>query len=241
MQVPVYVTTAAGLETFTITSNAAVVNFELQTESEPLLLEIDPEFDLFRLLDPRETAPSIGQIFGEQDILALLPSAASAETQAAYRELAESWQSDAHGIDIRLDTELEELPADRAAWFFGAENLWVPRLFGGEDAQELELGDDQFVAAGQPIPFAGHSAVIVRRHPGNQGKAIGLINVESRRGLRRRIVETAALRKVFVPWFRGCRADQYSQRRVGGHRFAVAGRSEVTVCTRHGARRRGIA
>ena len=31
----------------------------------PLSLHVDPMFDLFRLLDPRETPASIGQIFGE--------------------------------------------------------------------------------------------------------------------------------------------------------------------------------
>ena len=129
----------------------------MQTEAEPWLLEVDPEFDLFRLLDPRETAPSIGQIFGEQDILAVLPSAASAKTQAAYRELAESWQSDAHGIDIRLDTELEELPADKAAWFFGADNLWAQRLFGGEDAQDRPSAPEEAVgetADEEPAEYA---------------------------------------------------------------------------------------
>jgi hypothetical protein len=50
-------------------------------------------------LDPRETAPSIGQLFGEPRVLAVLPAAAPAARVKAYRELALGWKSDAHQVE----------------------------------------------------------------------------------------------------------------------------------------------
>ena len=57
-------------------------DFTLKSADKPLALYVDPRFDVFRRLDPRETPPSIGQIFGEPAILALLPSGGSPEERA---------------------------------------------------------------------------------------------------------------------------------------------------------------
>ncbi len=178
LNLPIYVTTVEGLQVFSVALSGRKTSLRLDTQAQPLLLEADPEFDIFRLLDPRETAPSIGQIFGEPEILAVLPATASPEKLQAYRELAESWRSEAHDIEVLLDTELGELPENQAAWFFGAENRLAPALFGADDSIDLELGADTIVAAGQAIPLEEHSAVLVRRHPANPAKAIGWITVD---------------------------------------------------------------
>jgi hypothetical protein len=178
MLVPVYVTTVAGLQISTVPVDSERDAFMLELAEQPLLLEVDPEFDLFRLLDPRETAPSIGQIFGESQIFAVLPATASPAKLQAYRELAQSWQSDVHNIEIVLDTEFGELPNNAAAWFFGAENRLAPRFFGVDSTIDLELDADSLIAAGEEIPLEGHSAVVVRRHPENDAKAIGWITVD---------------------------------------------------------------
>ena len=96
--------------------------FSIAAEGRPLALSVDPYFDVFRRLDPRETPPSIGQIFGEPAILAVLPSDAGEAAIAAYRGLLKGWQSDAHRITVVLDSDVKALPADRAAWIIGRTN-----------------------------------------------------------------------------------------------------------------------
>ena len=68
---------------------------------------------------------------------------------------------------------MAELPKDRAVWLLGRTNALAAKLFasGGDytlDAQKLAVDRES-------MPLAGHSAVIVRRHPGNLEKAIGWI------------------------------------------------------------------
>ena len=104
--------------------------FSLEVSDTPLSLHVDPDFDLFRLLDPRETPASIGQIFGEPKILAVIPAAADAERQARYRQLLQKWVSDAHAIDVVLDSELTEIPADRCVWILGHDNRYRGRIDG---------------------------------------------------------------------------------------------------------------
>ncbi|MDJ0926920.1 MAG: M1 family aminopeptidase, partial [Gammaproteobacteria bacterium] len=112
LEIPVAITTTNGTALELIITGDASTRFEFTTRNPPMLLSIDPQFDVFRLLDARETAPSIGQVFGEPDIVAVLPSAASPERLDAWRGLVEVWSSPAQAIDIVMDDEISELPAD---------------------------------------------------------------------------------------------------------------------------------
>jgi hypothetical protein len=176
LDVPVVVQTARGASRHKVTLDAAQAPFALRVPGEPLALQVDPDYDVFRRLDPRETAPSIGQVFGEPRVLAVLPSSAAPQRQKAYRELALGWKSDAHAVDVVLDGELRELPADKAVWLYGRENRFAGQLFGGNPVVSPSAAT--MSADGETMPVAGHSFVIVGRHPKNLEKAVGWISVE---------------------------------------------------------------
>jgi hypothetical protein len=152
--------------------------FSLSVPAEPVLLRVDPQFDVFRMLDPRETPPSIGQIFGEATILALLPSEAGAETRQRYRDLMEGWQSDSHSIEIKLDSEIERIPVDRAVWILGQDNLHVGTLFAQGSVEGLENDGGRVSLAGEEAEVGSQSIVAIRRHPGNVEKAVGWLAVD---------------------------------------------------------------
>jgi len=176
LRVPVSVTTADGLVQSTLDLNRKKLSFSITTSSEPRLLQVDPQFDLFRLLDPRETAPSIGQVFGETDIIAVLPAAADPALQAGYRQLAQEWQTKSRHIEIVSDADIDRLPADRAAWLFGINNRLARPIFGSDPA--VELTETTVVAQGHSIPLHDHSVVLTERHPDNANKAVGWIIVD---------------------------------------------------------------
>ncbi len=176
LNVPVNVTTVDGLEQSTVNLKGKTTAFSITTTAKPLLLEIDPEFDLFRLLDPRETAPSIGQIFGEPEIIAVIPTNGDPKLLAAYRQLAKDWQTGSHHITVVTDTEIDEIPANQGAWLFGADNRLARKLFGSDPA--LKITSSAIIPQGQEIPLQDHSAVIIKRHPNDASKAIGWIVVD---------------------------------------------------------------
>lgn len=173
LDVPLSIQTASAIrvETVRLDKEAVPFSFELGADSEPLALDIDPRFDLFRRLDPRETPPSIGQIFGEPRVLAILPSRARAEEREAYRALVQAWATDDHAVEVKLDREVTALPADRAIWLLGRENTHAPTIFGrvlGETAKEITID-------GERMALSNHSVVLTERHPGSAEKAIGWI------------------------------------------------------------------
>jgi hypothetical protein len=172
-EVPVLVQTERGAASATVRLDRAEQPFAITTESRPLALSVDPYFDVFRRLDPRETPPSVGQIFGEPAILAVLPADAGEALLAAYRDLLKGWQSESHRISVVLDRDVKVLPSDRAAWIIGRTNRLAPALFGGRagvrvDASGVEID-------GEKMPLAGHTLVATFRHPANVEKAVGWI------------------------------------------------------------------
>jgi hypothetical protein len=66
---------------------------ELRLPARPLLLEVDPEFDLFRRLHRDEIPPAISQAMGAAQVLIVLPADAPQALRDAYRSLAKSWQA----------------------------------------------------------------------------------------------------------------------------------------------------
>ena len=72
----------------------------------------------------------------------LLPSAAPSERLEDLRALLEAGAARAMPSRSALDSELEELPADRAVWVLGRENRFAARLFGrrGRRGSSLRRG-----------------------------------------------------------------------------------------------------
>jgi hypothetical protein len=135
---------------------------------------VDPQFDVFRRLDPRETPAALGQIFGDPKVLALLPSGAPAAEQEGYRKLVLGWKSDSHAVEVKLDSDVAALPSDRAVWLFGKENRHAAALF----ASQVKSAEGTFAVDGESMPLSAHSAVVVVRNPASAEKAVGWLFAE---------------------------------------------------------------
>ncbi len=178
LDLPLALQTEAGVETSMLRIEGSSTGFRLETAERPVALLADPAFDVFRLLDPREVPPSIGQIFGEPEILAILPAETSDEEQGRYRELMDAWSHDGHVIEVRTDAEIEALPADSAAWILGRGNRFAAKLFASDPALGFEVGEEALGLQQEEVPYADHSLVVVRRHPADLAKAVGWLAVE---------------------------------------------------------------
>lgn len=180
LQAPICVQTTAGQQMFTVAMRAEKrSSFEFTVQSPPHAIAVDPFFDVFRLLDPLETPASIGQLFGEPDILAVLPKASEGDlSPEAYAELIKAWQSDQHHIRLVNEGELDTLPPDRAAWILGRSNRFAPMFLTGHG--DVALGDsgDALNIGDRSLPFAGHTFVVIRRNPQDPRKALGWIVVD---------------------------------------------------------------
>ena len=186
VQVPVAVATDAGTVVATVASNEAATPFSIDTAERPTGLAVDPAFDVFRLLDPRETPPGIGQLFGASEVLAVLPSDGADE----WRTVPDAWKSPSNTITVVTDREIDALPADKSVWLLGRQNRFAAALFADEPSLGLAVGADSVTIGGTELPFAGHSHVLTRRHPDNAALTVGWLTADPREavaGLARKL------------------------------------------------------
>ena len=176
VSVPIVIQTEQGFSSHSVRLAARTARLQMTVADRPLALHVDPYFDVFRTLDPRETPPAISQIFGDPHIVAVLPSSASTAMQSAYRELVTGWQTATHTIDVRRDSDLRELPAASSVWLLGRDNRLAPVLFSKQAGLAIE--QDGLRIDGQALPSANHTAVAIVRHPSAPGKAVGWIVVD---------------------------------------------------------------
>ncbi len=171
--------------------DAKQYKLELNFPMRPLQLDVDPEFDVFRTLDHNESPPALSQVFGAKRALIVLPASASEPIRLGYRNLARGWQKGRSvNMEIKLDSELEGLPADRAVWLFGWENRFFPVI-------NRALSDYSFADKESGVSIEGtemkrdqHSTVVMARHPSNSAHALAWLatdNVAAMPGLGRKL------------------------------------------------------
>ena len=95
----------------------------LSLAAQPLRVDVDPEFDMFRRLDRAEIPPALSQVFGAEKLLIVLPRKAPEDLRAQYLGIAQAWQKQPSSVTrILWDDEIERLPDNRSVWLFGEEN-----------------------------------------------------------------------------------------------------------------------
>ena len=109
-------------------------------------------------------------------MLVILPSSADKALLEAYRSFAETLgQSGPDEVEIRLDTELSQLPGDRAVAILGWENRFFHLIVSSVASYEVRM-DEQSVHIGKnEFPLKNHSVVLTARSPENRNTAVMFI------------------------------------------------------------------
>jgi aminopeptidase N len=125
LEVPVAITLAGRDTIYPVVVEMRDRQAELQVSlsAQPLRVDVDPEFDLFRRLDRGEIPPALSQIFGAEKLLIVLPRKASEKFRAQYLSIAQAWQNQpSRETRILWDDEIGSMPDDGSVWLFGEEN-----------------------------------------------------------------------------------------------------------------------
>lgn len=112
------------------------VNFTF--DKEPVKVEIDPGFDIFRSLDVLESAPVLAGYFGDEKPFVVIPDT-SGEMTDAYRALAEVLVKRSKG---KILTESEALAVDLG----GKSVVWM-----GKKERGVKLAGTQFMLDGNAL------------------------------------------------------------------------------------------
>jgi hypothetical protein len=144
-----------------------VQRFEFELPAKAVRVDLDPDFDLFRRLDRSEIPPTLGELFGADKVLIILP-----QPGAGWEALAATWSKEGQ-VEVASEGDIEALPADRAVWILGATNRWRTAV-----ANATTVTDEEIVLDRVRLPRSGHSFAYVSRHPGNPELSVGCIGGE---------------------------------------------------------------
>ncbi len=188
IDIPVTVATKKGIEHFIVNMNKKEQDFQFTLKGKPEKLVIDPQYDVFRTLDPREVPPALSKIWASEQNVFILPKNATNENSEMYRQLAEKWKAaDNDTFTIVYDDEIDALPKDKTAWIIGFENKFAGEINEAMKVYGSSLGKDSVKYQNKSLPVAGNSFAItvfvkgdesrsmLFMSPGNPGAVDGLV------------------------------------------------------------------
>ena len=133
----------------------------LKLPARPVRVALDPEFDLFRVLDVSEIPPSMGELMGGAAPIAVLPAGASARLRERYSDLARSL-----GASVTIDdTSLLELPSHAPVWVMGWGNAHRPAFESFLGSQSPVSGARTLRLESQSYSAQSHCVVLAARRP----------------------------------------------------------------------------
>ncbi len=113
--------------------------------SRPLKISIDPQFNMMRTLHHSEVPSTLSQLFGNKKSLVIIPE--DSALAASYLALAEMWSKtqavQGKEMEIKRDSEIEEIPADRAVWVMGFENSFFDQVKISEQYSHFLTGEEK--------------------------------------------------------------------------------------------------
>lgn len=175
----------------TVAMESKHMELALRLPGRPWLLDVDPEFDIFRRLGHSEIPPALTQAFGADTGLILVPAKAADKVRQAYRRFAEELQRSLTGhLDVKWDSDIDQLPADRAVWILGWENRFHPEIAAALADYDVMVTQSELRIGTQEIRRENHSAVLSARRPENPDLALIWVasdNASAMRGLARKL------------------------------------------------------
>ena len=143
----------------------------IPVEGKIIRVEVDPEFNVFRRLHWAEIPPSLGNAFGADKIMVILPTQTSNALKARYQKMADLW-SGRENFTIFKDTDIEALPTDGAVWVFGQNNKFYNHIAKAVSDYDADISDTSVRFGDKTLSTSDNSTIIVVRNPNNPSAAI---------------------------------------------------------------------
>lgn len=191
LDVPIVVSFENKIETNKVEMIQKEQTFQLTFSENPLLVQVDPQFNIFRKLHYNEIPPSLSKIFGSEEVLILLPSKADPVKQEYYKKLADIWSADStQNFKISFDNEISELPSTASIWILGTENIFSDKIKTSMQELNASLTEDSIRFGNTSFDAKSNSLVVTVRHPNNPAAVLVLLstgNKEAIEGLARKL------------------------------------------------------
>ena len=150
--------------------------FDLDFAQRPLRIDIDPEYDVLRYLDPSEQPPALNRLFGGDSWL-VLPTTAPQPMQDAWEDLARQWKKRYPGLRTITDIKARGLDPQANRILLGWDNRLLSATVEAFELEDQALEPGRAIVGGRPYPAEAASVVLVSNDP--QGVSTGFIGADN--------------------------------------------------------------
>ena len=190
LDVPIAIVTNKGIKYETVQMNEKVASFNISLQEKPLEIMVDPQFDMFRILDARESPPTFTKAFGADKTLIILPNEKN-KYYANYKDLATNWiKGKEDKFLIKSKNDVDELPLDKAIMLLGLDNKFASVVNKAIKEYGSELNTSGVRYGEREISSENNSFFISAVNPKNVEHVITLLsigNVDASDGLVRKL------------------------------------------------------
>ncbi|MHC4779181.1 MAG: ChaN family lipoprotein, partial [Planctomycetota bacterium] len=175
LTVPVVVTTEAGEVRRLVEMTSGSAGFEIRTDRQPVRVEADPDFEVFRRLHGSEIHPCLELTLSDDSALVVYPTGGGEKEKAFYRGIAQRFRNSGRRLPSKADSELSENDlSTRSLLVLGGVtiNSVAAKLAGKLPKSHLDLSADSITVSGTRYDHKGHSALVSLVHPASPGKHI---------------------------------------------------------------------
>jgi hypothetical protein len=178
LDVPVAVTLASSPEAVrrVVRLTERRQTFSIELEGKPVRVDVDPEFDVFRRLDPAELPPALSGAFGARAAVLVLPVSAPPDLRSAYAALATQWKR--AGSEVVTDAQLARIPAGKAVWILGWENRLRGAVASALGAHGATLGPDALRLGATALSRKDRTVVAAARSPADPAQVVVFVGAE---------------------------------------------------------------
>lgn len=184
IDVPINIATEKGLETFVFNMNSKEQSFQIPVNAKPLKLAVDPQYDVFRILNPNEVPPTLNKIWGSKENLVVLPSKASKEKLQLYKDFVQQWKdADVDNFKVVSDKDLKEIPADVTVWILGYNNRFTALVNSELEAYNSRLLQDSIILDNNNMLRKGSDAILTLFNPKDVNQQIIYIDIDNSKAI----------------------------------------------------------
>jgi hypothetical protein len=173
INIPVFIYTDFDVVKENVQMNKKEQSYSLEVGSNPLRIDIDAEFDLFRRLNYNEIPPALSTAYGSEKVLIILPSGEDKTALEPYQTLANKWlEEKPEKFEIIFDNEIENIPSDKAVWAFGWNNKYKNLIQDGLSDYHTILNESTVDINKKNLVEENNSFIVSVRNPDNPEEVV---------------------------------------------------------------------